>query len=78
MSKKGNFLQPESTLPEFGIELMVTKSSQNNLKVLLMLCFILGVDQDVINENHDKLVQLQHEHGVHQVHKMCRSIGESK
>jgi hypothetical protein len=43
-----------------------------------MLFFTLGIDQDVHNEDHDKLVQLQHEHGVHQVHEMCRSIGESK
>jgi hypothetical protein len=78
MPKKGNFLWPESTLVEFGIELMVTKSFQNNLKMLLMLFFILGVDQDVINEDHDKLVQLRHEYGVHQVYEMCRSIGESK
>jgi hypothetical protein len=46
--------------------------------MLLMLFFILGVDQDVINEDHDKLVQLRHEYGVHQVYEMCRSIGESK
>jgi hypothetical protein len=57
---------------------MVVKSLQDNTKVLLMLFFILGVDQDVINENHDKLVQLQHEYGVHQVCEICRSIGESK
>jgi hypothetical protein len=43
-----------------------------------MLLFTLGVDQDVVNEDHDKLVQLRHKHGVHQVHEMCRSIGESK
>jgi hypothetical protein len=48
------------------------------MKMLLMLFFILGVDQDVINEDHDKLVQLRHEYGAHQVHEMCRSIGESK
>jgi hypothetical protein len=35
--------------------------------MLLMLIFIFGVDQDVINE-----------YGVHQVHEMCMSIGESK
>jgi hypothetical protein len=78
MSKKKNFLQPESTLAEFGIELMVPKSLQNNVEMSRMLFFILGVDQDVINEDHDKLVQLRHEYGVHQVHEMCRSIGESK
>jgi hypothetical protein len=43
-----------------------------------MLFFIFGVDQDVINEDHDKLVEFRHEYGVHQVHEMCRSIGESK
>jgi hypothetical protein len=78
MSKKWNFLQPESTLAELGIELMVSKSLQNNSEMLCMLFFTLGIDQHVVNEGHDKFVQLRHEHGVHQVHEMCRSIGESK
>jgi hypothetical protein len=58
--------------------LMVSKSLQNNSEMLHMLLFVLRVDQDVVNEDHDKLVQLRHEYGVHQVHEMCRSIGESK
>jgi hypothetical protein len=78
MTKKVNFLQSESTLAEFGIELMVTKSLQNNPKMLLMLFFIFRVDQDVVNKDHDKLIQLRHEYGVHQVHEMCRSIGQVK
>jgi hypothetical protein len=78
MFKKWNFPQPESTHAELDIELMVTKSLQNNSKMLRMLFFTLGIDQDIINEDHDKLVQLRHEYGVHQVHEMCRSIGESK
>jgi hypothetical protein len=60
MSKKRNFLQPESTLAELGMELMVSKSLQNNLEMLRMLFFTPGIE-DVINEYHDKLVQLQHE-----------------
>jgi hypothetical protein len=78
MPKKRDFLQPESTLAKLGIKLMVTKSLQNNLKMLPMLFFALGIDQDVIDEYHDKLVLLRHEYGVHQVHEMCRSNGESK
>jgi hypothetical protein len=78
MPKKWNFLQSESTLAELGIELMVPKSLRNHSEMLRMLLFTLGIDQDVINEDHDKLVQLRHEYGVHQVHEMCRSIGESK
>jgi hypothetical protein len=78
MSKKKNFLQSENTLTKFGIELMVPESLQNNSEMSVMLFFTLGIDQDVVNEYHGKLVQLQHEYGVHQVHEMCRSVGESK
>jgi hypothetical protein len=78
MSKKQNYPYPESTLAEFDIKLVVSKSLQNKSEMPRMLLFALGVDQDVINEDHDKLVQLQHEYGVHQIHEMCRSIGESK
>jgi hypothetical protein len=78
ISQKWNFLQPKSTLAKLGIELMVSKSLQNNSKMLHMLFFTLKIDQDADNEDHDKLVQLRHEHRVHQVYEMCRSIGESK
>jgi hypothetical protein len=78
MSKKRNFFQLESTLAEFGIELMVLKSLQNNMEMPRMLFFTLEMDQDVVNEDNDELVQVRHEYGVHQVYKMCMSIGEPK
>jgi hypothetical protein len=56
MSQKRNFLQPKSTLAKLGIELMVSKSLQNNSEMLRILLFTLGIDQDVINEDHDKFV----------------------
>jgi hypothetical protein len=55
MLKKRDFLQPESTLAKLGIKLMVTKSLQNNPKMLLMLFFALGIDQDVIDESASRL-----------------------
>jgi hypothetical protein len=58
MPKKWNLFQPECTLAKIDIQLGVTKSLQNNLKLLLMIFFSLGVDQDIINEYHHKLVQL--------------------
>jgi hypothetical protein len=64
MSKKRRFLQPESAHAEFDIELMVSKSLQNNAEMLRMLFFTLEIDQDVINEDHDKLIQLRHEYEV--------------
>jgi hypothetical protein len=42
----------------------------------LMLFSILGIDQNIINENHDKLVQFHHEYGVHQIHEVSRGIGQ--
>jgi hypothetical protein len=57
---------------------MEPPSARMHTEMLRMLFFILGVDQDVINEHLNKLVQLWHEYKVHQVHEMCRSIGESK
>jgi hypothetical protein len=78
MSKKRNLLQLESTLAEFGIELMVPKSLKNNVEMSCLLFFTLGIYQDIINEDNDKLVQLRHEYRVHQVHEMCRSIGEPR
>jgi hypothetical protein len=65
MAKKRYFLQSECTLAELGIELMVAKALQDNTKMLLMPFFIIRVDQVVINEDHDKLVRLRHEYGVH-------------
>jgi hypothetical protein len=58
MSKKRNFLQLECTLAEFGIELMVLKSLQNNMEMSRMLFFTLGIYQDVVNEDNNKFVQL--------------------
>jgi hypothetical protein len=44
----------------------------------LMLFGILGIDQNVINENHDKLLQFYHEYGVHQIHDVSGGIDQSK
>jgi hypothetical protein len=44
MPQKRNFLQPESTLAELGIKLMVSKSLQNKSEMMCMLFFALGVD----------------------------------
>jgi hypothetical protein len=40
--------------------------------------FTLRKDQDVINEDHDKVVQLFHENRVHQVHEVSGGIGQTK
>jgi hypothetical protein len=70
--------QPELTLAVLGIELMIMQTLKYNAEMLFMLFFILRIDQDVINEDHNKLVQLCHENRVHQVHEVSGGIGQPK
>jgi hypothetical protein len=43
-----------------------------------MFFFIFGVDQYIIDEHHNKLVQILHKDLVHQIHKVGRYISQSK
>jgi ATP sulfurylase len=43
-----------------------------------MFFHTLQIYQNVINKHHDKLVQLQHENRVHEVHEECQRICQPK
>jgi hypothetical protein len=43
-----------------------------------MLFFILRIDKDIIDENYYELDQFWHEYRIHQIHKVSRSIYQSK
>jgi hypothetical protein len=57
---------------------MITQTLKYNAEMLLMLFPTLRKDQDVINEDHDKLVQLFHENRVHRVHEVSGGVGQTK
>jgi hypothetical protein len=57
---------------------MITQSLKHNAEMPLMLFLALRENQDVINEGHDKHVQLRHEYGVHQVHELSWGVGQSE
>jgi hypothetical protein len=57
---------------------MITQSLKYNAEMLFMLFLTLRKYQDVVNEDHDKLVQLFHENRVHQVHEVSGGVGQSK
>jgi hypothetical protein len=78
VTQEWNFAQLGLTLAKLRIELMITQSLKNNAEMLFMLFLALVVDQDVVNEDHDKLVQLFHENRVHQVHEVSGGIGQTK
>jgi hypothetical protein len=48
------------------------------MEMLFMFFLSFRKDQDVVNEDHDKLVQLFHENRVHQVHGVSGGIGQPK
>jgi hypothetical protein len=58
---KFHTIQPKFTFREFGIEFVISQSLQDNTKMLRMLGFILGRNEDIINEYHYELVQFIHE-----------------
>jgi aspartate ammonia-lyase len=43
-----------------------------------MIFWIFRVDQNVINEDHNKFVEFLHEDRVHEIHEICWSIVKTK
>jgi hypothetical protein len=73
-----NFAQLELTLAELHIELMITQSLKHNAEMLFMFFLTFRKDQDIVNEDHDKLVQFFHENRIHQVHEVSGGVGQTK
>jgi hypothetical protein len=38
----------------------------------------LGIDENIIDKDHNEFIELRHEHGVHEVHEVGWGIGESE
>jgi len=51
-----DFLEPEITFTEFGVQLVLPQVLKHNAEMLCMLLFIFVIYKNVINENHDKLI----------------------
>jgi hypothetical protein len=56
MTQQWDFAQLELTLVVLHIELMIMQSLKHNVEMPFMLFLTLREDQDLINEDHDKLV----------------------
>ena len=72
MSEESNFLQPKLTFAELGIQLLFSELLKNQTQMLVMLLFVLRVDQYIINEHHDELMF------VHHVHKISRHVSQTE
>ena len=57
---------------------MFPEFSQYNSEMFGVLFWCLGVYQNVINEYHNKLVQIFHEDLIHEIHEVSWGIGQPK
>jgi hypothetical protein len=57
---------------------MVSEVLEDNVQMLGMVLLILGINKNVVYENHDKLVKLQHKNRIHEIHEVGRGICETK
>ena len=71
MSLEFHLSKPKLALTKLGIQLMIPKCLENNPQMILMLLLRLGVDQDVVNKDHKKLIQIGLEYPMHEIHE-CR------
>src|SRR3954462_15520219 len=78
MSKVRYFWKPELTVRILSVEFVFSELGQYKTKMFSMFFFILGVHQDIIKINHDKLVEVFHEYIIHQSGEGGRSIGQAK
>ena len=55
---------------------MFSQHSKYYVKVFLVLLYILGINQKVINKDYYKLIQIFIEYDVYYTHKVCGCIGQ--
>jgi hypothetical protein len=78
MTLEQNFTDPELALVKLGIQLTILWPLKYFPQVLFMLLLILGIYKNIINEHHYELVEVVHEHTVHQVHEVSWHIRQTK
>jgi hypothetical protein len=71
-------LQPEFTLGELSIKLMISQTLKDSSEMFGMFLLVFGIDVDIIDKDHYEFVKLRHKHGVHEVHEVGWGICETK
>ena len=57
---------------------MFLEGLENNPQVILMLLLRLGVDQDVVNKDYEKMIQVGLEYPMREIHEYCWPILQSE
>jgi hypothetical protein len=58
VTQEQDFINPELTLAQLCIQLVLSQSLQYHPQMICMLCFALRIYQNVINEYHHKLIKI--------------------
>ena len=74
MSQEFHLSNLKFKFSKLGIQLMVSKNLQNDTQMILMLLLKRGVDQNVVNEDYSKLIQIRLEYPMHEIHECCWHI----
>jgi hypothetical protein len=48
------------------------------MKMFNMIFKSFGIDQNIVDKNHDEFIKFRHEDRVHEIHEICRCIGKTK
>lgn len=78
MPEEHHLLKPKLALAKLRIQLILTQQLQRSPQVLLLLLPEPRVYQYIINEHHNKLVEVWNKDLVHLSHEKCWSISQSK
>jgi hypothetical protein len=76
--QKFHTFQPEFTFGELSIKLMISQMLKDNSEVFGMFFLVFGIDEDIIDKDHDEFVELCHKHGVYKVHEVGWGIRKTK
>jgi hypothetical protein len=57
---------------------MISQTLKDNSEVFGMFFLAFGIDENIIDKDHDEFIEFCHEHGVHAVHEVGWGIRETK
>jgi hypothetical protein len=57
---------------------MISQTLMDNSEVFGMFFLAFGIDENIIDKDHDKFIELLHEHEVHEIHEVGWGIRETK
>jgi hypothetical protein len=57
---------------------MISQTLKDNSEMFGVFFLAFGIDENIIDKDHDEFIDLRHEYGVHEVHEVGWGICESE